>query len=106
MRDAVHAGREDRQGQILERVISYGLQAGVQKYSCAMFFMRESDLAYLDSSSGWEVGVGPSITVIDQGKAASMTSTTASEGVYVIYYDQKGLMAGLGIQGLKITKLD
>lgn len=85
---------------------SYGLQAGVQKYSYAMFFMRESDLAYLDSSSGWEVGVGPSITVIDQGKAASMTSTTAREGVYVIFYDQKGLMAGLGIQGSKITKLD
>lgn len=85
---------------------SYGLQAGVQKYSYAMFFMRESDLAYLDNSSGWEVGVGPSITVIDQGKAASMTSTTAREGVYVIFYDQKGLMAGLGIQGSKITRLD
>lgn len=85
---------------------SYGLQAGVQKYSYAMFFMRESDLAYLDTSSGWEVGVGPSITVIDQGKAVSMTSTTAREGVYVIFYDQKGLMAGLGIQGSKITRLD
>jgi lipid-binding SYLF domain-containing protein len=85
---------------------SYGLQAGVQTYSYAMFFMRESDLAYLDSSSGWEVGVGPSITVIDQGKAASLTSTTARECVYVIFYDQKGLMAGLGIQGSKITKLD
>jgi len=85
---------------------SYGLQAGVQSYSYAMFFMRDSDLAYLESSSGWEVGVGPSITVIDQGKAASMTSTTAREGVYVIFYDQKGLMAGLGIQGSKITRLD
>ena len=87
-------------------VISYVLQAGAQKHSYAMFFMRESDLAYLDSSSGWEVGVGPSITVIDQGKAASMTSTTAREGVYAIFFDQKGLMAGLGIQGSKITKLD
>ena len=71
-----------------------------------MFFMRESDLAYLDNPSGWEVGVGPSITVIDQGNAAWMTSTTARKGANVIFDDQTDLMAGLGIQGSKITRLD
>lgn len=85
---------------------SYGLQAGIQSYSYAMFFMTEADLQYLDQSDGWEVGTGPSVTVVDKGLATSLTSTTARSGVYCIFFDQKGLMAGIGIQGSKITRLD
>ncbi|RIL08918.1 MAG: twin-arginine translocation pathway signal protein [Proteobacteria bacterium] len=85
---------------------SFGLQAGLQKFGYALFFMSESDLKYLNKSDGWEVGVGPSITVVDTGLAGSFTTTTAREGVYAFFFDQKGLMAGLGIQGSKITKMD
>ena len=35
-----------------------------------------------------------------------MTSTTAQSDIYAFFFDQKGLMAGLGLQGTKITKLD
>jgi len=59
---------------------------------------------YLDKSDGWEIGVGPSIVVVDQGKAKTMTSTTLRDDVYAFIFSQKGLMAGLGIQGSKITK--
>ena len=85
---------------------SYGLQAGVQSYAYALFFMKDSDLSYLESSRGWEIGSGPSVTVVDSGIAKSMTSTTLREGVYCFFFDQKGLMAGLGIQGSKITRID
>lgn len=85
---------------------SYGLQAGVQKYAYALFFMTDADLQYLEQSSGWEVGVGPSVTVVDAGLASSLTTTTGRSGVYCFFFDQKGLMAGLGIQGSKITRLD
>lgn len=85
---------------------SWGLQAGVQKFGYVLFFMTEADLEYLNKSDGWEIGVGPSITILDQGMANSMTTTTARKGVYAFFFDQKGLMAGLGIQGTKITKLD
>jgi lipid-binding SYLF domain-containing protein len=84
---------------------SYGLQAGAQKYGYAMFFMNQKALDYLDSSQGFEVGVGPSVVVIDQGKAKSLTSTTLTEDVYAFIFSQQGLMAGVGIQGNKITKL-
>ena len=40
---------------------SYGLQAGIQKYGYAMFFMTDSMLGYLDKSNGWELGMAPSI---------------------------------------------
>ncbi len=85
---------------------SYGLQAGVQAYGYAMFLMTDSALEYLDKSSGWELGVGPSIVVVDKGMGKSLTSTTLKEDVYAFIFNQKGLMAGIGIQGSKITKIE
>jgi lipid-binding SYLF domain-containing protein len=84
---------------------SYGLQAGVQSFGYAMFFMTDQAADYLEKSDGWEVGVGPSVVVVDEGLAQSLTTTTAKEGIYVFFFDQKGLMAGLGIQGSKIEKI-
>ena len=85
---------------------SYGLQAGAQSFGYAMFFIKESALKYLNSSKGWEIGVGPSIVVVDQGLARSLTTTTAKEDIYVFFFGQKGLMAGIGIQGAKITRIN
>jgi lipid-binding SYLF domain-containing protein len=84
---------------------SYGLQAGVQVFGYALFFMNNAALAYLGQSDGWEVGVGPSVVVVDKGMGKSLTSTTLTHDVYALIFNQKGLMAGLGIQGSKITKL-
>jgi lipid-binding SYLF domain-containing protein len=84
---------------------SYGLQAGIQVYGYALVFMNEAALSYLDKSDGFEVGVGPSIVVVDEGVGKSMTSTTITQDVYAFIFDQQGLMGGLGVQGSKITKL-
>ncbi len=83
---------------------SYGLQAGAQSFDYVMFFMKSSALDYLSSSAGWEVGVGPSIVVVDAGVARTLTTTTAKDDVYAFISNQRGLMAGLGIQGSKITQ--
>jgi lipid-binding SYLF domain-containing protein len=84
---------------------SYGLQAGVQSFSYALFFMNDAALSHLDRSEGFEVGVGPSIVILDAGMAKTVTNTTVLEDVYAFVYGQKGLMAGLGLQGSKITRL-
>jgi lipid-binding SYLF domain-containing protein len=84
---------------------SYGLQAGVQSFGYALFFMNAEALDYLRKSHGFEVGVGPSIVVLDHGAAGALTSTTARSDVYAVFFDQKGLMAGIGIQGTKITPI-
>lgn len=84
---------------------SYGLQVGVQVFGYALFFMNNGALAYLDKSDGWEVGVGPSIVVVDTGVGKSLTSTTITQDVYAFIFDQKGLMGGIGVQGSKITKI-
>lgn len=86
--------------------VSYGYQAGVQKYGYAMFLMNDAALQYLDKSDGWELGTGPSIVVVDQGAAAGLSTSTARDDVYAFIFSQTGLMAGLGLQGSKITKIE
>jgi len=85
--------------------LSYGLQAGAQTFGYALFFMGEGALSYLDSSSGWEIGVGPSVVVLDEGMAKTVTTSTARDDIYAFIFGQKGLMAGLGLQGSKITRI-
>ena len=84
---------------------SYGLQAGAQSFGYVLFLMTDSAVKYLDRSAGWEIGVGPSIVVVDEGIARTLTTTTLKNDVYAFIFDQKGLMAGLGLQGSKITKI-
>lgn len=85
---------------------SYGFQAGVQKFGYAMFFMNDASLNYLRKSRGWEVGTAPSLVVVDEGIAKSLSTTTLRKGIYVFFFDQRGLMGGLGVQGTKITKYE
>ena len=85
---------------------SYGLQAGAQTFGYAMFLMTDAALQHLEESDGWEVGTGPSIVVLDQGAAGGLTTTTLQDDIYVFFFDQKGLMAGLGLQGTKISQID
>ena len=35
----------------------------------------------------------------------SLTTTTAKDDIYAFIFSQKGLMAGIGLQGNKITRL-
>lgn len=85
---------------------SYGLQAGVQSFGYALFLMTDSALNYLNTSGGFELGVGPSIVVLDTGTARALTSTTMQQDIYAIFFDQKGLMAGMGLQGSKISRMN
>lgn len=84
---------------------SYGMQAGVQAFGYALFFMNDEALNYLERSEGWEIGMGPSIVVVDAGKAKTLTTTTAKDNVYAFIFGQRGLMAGLGLQGSKISRI-
>ena len=46
---------------------SVGLQAGGQKYGYALFFLNNETLKALDQANGFEIGVGPSVVVADEG---------------------------------------
>ena len=85
---------------------SYGLQAGVQKYGYALFLMNQNAVNWVNNTRGWEIGTGPSVVIVDKGMARSFTTDTLHSGIYAFTFDQQGLMAGLGLQGSKITRID
>ena len=86
--------------------VSYGFQAGAQTYSLIMFFMNEWSWRTLNMRDGLQVGVGPSVVVLDEGKARTITSTTLTSDVYAFVFGEQGLMAGAGLEGTKITRLN
>ena len=85
---------------------SYGFQVGLQGFGYALFFMDNDSLSYLDKSKGFELGVGPSIVVVNVGFGKTVSTSTLRKGIYAFIFDQKGLMGGAGIQGTKITKIN
>jgi lipid-binding SYLF domain-containing protein len=68
---------------------SFGLQAGAQQYGYAMFFMNANALAQLDEADGFEVGVGPTVVMVDQGMAKTITTTTMKDDIYAFIFGQR-----------------
>jgi lipid-binding SYLF domain-containing protein len=85
---------------------SYGLQAGAQRYGYALFLMNQDAVDWVNNTRGWEIGTGPSVVIVDKGMARSFSTDTLHSGIYAFTFDQQGLMAGLGLQGSKIIRLD
>ena len=78
---------------------SYGLQAGAQSFGYALFFMTDAALGYLGKSEGFEVGVGPSVVVVDSGMAKSLTTTTTRDEVYAFFFDWMPAIKGETVNG-------
>ena len=85
---------------------SIGLQLGAQKSAQIIMFMTAEVLDKFRNSSGWEAGANAQVTMIDEGKAANMSSVMADNPVIAFVFDQRGLMGDLSVQGSKITKLE
>lgn len=84
---------------------SFGLQAGAQKFAYIIFLMTDQAMSRLHDSRGWEIGTDPNVVIVDAGMAQQITTTTAPKGVYAFVLDQRGLMAGVSLQGAKISEI-
>jgi lipid-binding SYLF domain-containing protein len=84
---------------------SWGLQAGAQSYGYAVFLMNNKALDYLDKSQGWEIGVGPTVVIVNEGVAKNLSTSTLKDDAYAFIFDQEGLMAGVSVEGTKISKI-
>jgi lipid-binding SYLF domain-containing protein len=91
-----------RAGHYRTFAASYGLQAGVQRYGYALFFMNQRAVDWVNAARGWSSGSGPSVVIVDKGVARTISSETLHSGIYAFTFDQQGLMAGLGIQDRRI----
>jgi len=70
-----------------------------------VFLMNDKAVDYLRETAGWEIGVGPTVVVVDEGAAKNLSTSTLKEDAYAFIFDQKGLMAGVSIEGTKITEI-
>jgi lipid-binding SYLF domain-containing protein len=84
---------------------SWGWQAGAESYSYVVFLMSDKAVKYLNKSKGWEIGVGPTVVVMNEGVAKNLSTSTLKDDAYAFIFDQKGLMASLSIEGTKISPI-
>jgi len=84
---------------------SWGLQIGAQTYGYVVFLMTDEAVAYLEESDGWELGVGPTVVVVDEGIAKNLSTSTLQDDAYAFIFSQQGLMAGISIEGTKISRI-
>lgn len=85
---------------------SWGLQAGAQSYAYAVFLMTDEAVSYLEKSKGWEIGVGPTVVLVDEGLAKNLSTSSLKNDAYAFIFSQQGLMAGLSIEGTKISRIN
>jgi len=84
---------------------SWGWQAGAQTYTYVLYLMNDAALKYLEESKGWEFGVGPTVVVVNEGVARNLSTSTLREDAYAFVTDQQGLMAGVSLEGTKVTRV-
>jgi lipid-binding SYLF domain-containing protein len=84
---------------------SWGWQAGAESYAYVVFLMSDKAVRYLDKTKGWEIGVGPTVVVVDSGMAKNLSTSTLKGDAYAFITDQQGLMASLSIEGTKISRI-
>jgi len=84
---------------------SWGWQAGAESYAYVVFLMSDKAVRYLETSKGWEFGVGPTVVVVNEGIARNLSTSTLKDDAYAFISDQQGLMASLSIEGTKINRI-
>ncbi len=84
---------------------SWGLQAGAQSYGYVIFLMNQKAVDYIHQTHGWEIGVGPTVVVVNEGVAKNLSTSTLKDDAYAFIFDQQGLMASLSIEGTKISRI-
>lgn len=85
---------------------SFGIQAGVQSTARFLLFMTDDALARFENSSGWTVGADASVTVLSTGANLQVSTATAQQPVIGFVLANRGLMAGVSLDGARITRLD
>lgn len=84
---------------------SAGLQIGAEESNIILCFMDEAVLTKFRASKGWQVGVDGTVALVTIGAGGSVDTTKLKEPVVGFVFGQKGLMAGVSLEGLKFTKI-
>jgi lipid-binding SYLF domain-containing protein len=84
---------------------SFGYQIGAQQKDIIVVFMSDEVLTKFRNSENWQAGADAKVTVVNVGVDDSLNTMKFKEPVVGFIFAQKGLMAGLTLEGSKFTKL-
>lgn len=85
---------------------SLGFQIGAEVKSILIFFMTDNSLKNFKTSEGWKVGADATVTLITVGANGEIDSETLKKPIIAFVIGQKGLMAGISLEGAKVTRLE
>ena len=84
---------------------SVGLQIGVGSKDLIVLFFDDTAMDNFLYSSGWEVGVDGAVALFSRGAAGAVDSITFKDPIVGFVFGQKGLIAGVSMEGTKFTKI-
>ncbi len=85
---------------------SVGWQIGAQSRSLVFLFMTEDALQKFRDSHGWSGGVDASVAVLTVGANGAIDANAAQAPTVAFIMTNAGLMAGVTLQGTKVTRID
>lgn len=84
---------------------SFGLQIGAQSKALVFVFVTEDALSQFRRRDGWAVGTDATVAVLKLGANGQLDTTTATNPVEVFVLTNAGLMAGVSLEGTKVSRL-
>ena len=84
---------------------SIGYQAGAQSKAVVLAFMTPEALDHFRNSNGWTVGADADLAVASFGANARISTASVKQPVVEFVLNNEGLLAGVALQGTKITPI-
>lgn len=84
---------------------SFGLQIGSQSKAIIFAFMDQGALNNFVNSQGWSAGADATVALVTVGANGNIDTSTATSPVEAFVLTNAGLMAGISLEGVKISRL-
>jgi lipid-binding SYLF domain-containing protein len=84
---------------------SFGLQIGAQSKAIIFAFMNHEALDGFLNSQGWSAGADATVAVVTVGANGNIDTSTATSPVEAFVLTNAGLMAGVSLEGVKVSRL-
>lgn len=85
---------------------SLGFQVGAQSRAVFYAFMTQGSYERFRQSSGWAAGADGTVALVKMGANGTIDTTTAVNPIEAIVLTNAGLMAGVSLEGSKVSRLD
>jgi lipid-binding SYLF domain-containing protein len=84
---------------------SFGLQIGAQSKAIVFAFMNQNALDDFTRSQGWSAGADATVALVTVGANGNVDTSTATSPVEAFVLTNAGLMAGVSLEGVKVSRL-